>query len=186
MQNSITRAELHRKSIAKMKVCLFFTRNSALCMYQTYLEGKKKMLMASILQIDPGSVQDMHIYADPSCIPVLRIEQNVMVVPQHGSSMDFATDSSEPQDSIVPPEQREECTPRKPGGMTESGHVLRAVIFVHGFQVSFWSCNNCLNPIRSSMYYYLFKDINMLVYFLYKKTGASFGFTSCQKPMAFA
>ena len=47
--------------------------------------------MGSILQINARSVQDMHIYADPSCIPVVRIEQHVMVVPQHGSSKDLTT-----------------------------------------------------------------------------------------------
>ncbi|KAK3119825.1 hypothetical protein QOZ80_9AG0675890 [Eleusine coracana subsp. coracana] len=103
IQNSISRAELHRRSIAKMK-------------------------------ISTRSIQDMHIYAYPSCIPVLRIEQHVMDVPQHGSSKDFATDSSEPLDNIVPPQLREECTARKHGGRTKSGCMLRAVIFVHGFQ----------------------------------------------------
>jgi hypothetical protein len=33
---------------------------------------------------------------------------------------------------------------------------------------------------------YLFKDINMLAFLKNKKTGTSFGFTPCQKPMAFA
>ncbi|TVU26745.1 hypothetical protein EJB05_29305 [Eragrostis curvula] len=103
IQNSISRAELHRKSIAKMK-------------------------------INAGSIQDMHIYADPSCVPVVRIEQQVMVVPQHGSSKDLATDSTEPVDRIVPPQQREECASRISSIVTKSGHILRAVIFVHGFQ----------------------------------------------------
>ncbi|KAI4987702.1 hypothetical protein ZWY2020_028460, partial [Hordeum vulgare] len=72
VQNSASRAELHRKSIAQMK-------------------------------INTRSVQDMHIYADPSRVPVVLIEQHVMVVPQHGSNKDFASSSSEQKDTIVLP-----------------------------------------------------------------------------------
>uniref|UniRef100_A0A0E0IYP0 DUF676 domain-containing protein n=1 Tax=Oryza nivara TaxID=4536 RepID=A0A0E0IYP0_ORYNI len=53
--NSSSRAELHRRSIAQMKINARF-------------------------------IQDMQIYANPSEIPVVHIEQHVMVVPQHGSS----------------------------------------------------------------------------------------------------
>jgi hypothetical protein len=77
----------------------------------------------------------MHIYADPSCIPVVRIEQHVMVIPQHGSSKDFLTDASEPACSIVPPLLQGQSLEDKTSGF-KSGHILRAVIFVHGFQVS--------------------------------------------------
>ncbi|KAL6658353.1 hypothetical protein ACP70R_003939 [Stipagrostis hirtigluma subsp. patula] len=67
IQNSISRAQLHRKSIAQMK-------------------------------------------------------QHVMVVPQHGSSEQL--DTTVGQESSV----------EKPSDVTKSGHILRAVIFVHGFQ----------------------------------------------------
>ncbi|KAL6870917.1 hypothetical protein ACP4OV_014765 [Aristida adscensionis] len=99
VQNSISRAELHRKSIAQMK-------------------------------INARSIQDMHIYADPSCIPVVRIEQHVMVVPKHGSCYD----PSEPLNITKPPQLRQESAEKKPSGVSKTGHILRAVIFVHGFQ----------------------------------------------------
>ncbi|CAD6255249.1 unnamed protein product [Miscanthus lutarioriparius] len=102
IQNSMSQAELHRKSIAQMK-------------------------------INTPSVQDMHIYADPSCIPVVRIEQHVMVIPQHCSSKDFLTDASEPAGTIVPPLLQGQSLEEKTCGF-KSGHILRAVIFVHGFQ----------------------------------------------------
>ncbi|CAD6254640.1 unnamed protein product [Miscanthus lutarioriparius] len=102
IQNSMSQAELHRKSIAQMK-------------------------------INTPSVQDMHIYADPSCIPVVRIEQHVMVIPQHCSSKDFLTDGSEPAGTNVPPLLQGQSLEEKTCGF-KSGHILRAVIFVHGFQ----------------------------------------------------
>uniref|UniRef100_A0A453K9C7 DUF676 domain-containing protein n=1 Tax=Aegilops tauschii subsp. strangulata TaxID=200361 RepID=A0A453K9C7_AEGTS len=103
VQNSASRAELHRKSIAQMK-------------------------------INTRSVQDMHIYADPSRVPVVLIEQHVMVVPQHGSNKDLASSSSEQKDTIVLPKLQGESLVLKNINGKKGGRVLRAVIFVHGFQ----------------------------------------------------
>jgi hypothetical protein len=79
----------------------------------------------------------MHIYADPSCIPVVRIEQHVMVIPQHCSSKDFLTDASEPARTIVPPPLLQGQSLGEETCGFKSDRILRAVIFVHGFQVSF-------------------------------------------------
>jgi hypothetical protein len=103
VQNSASRAELHRKSIAQMK-------------------------------INTQSVQDMHIYADPSRVPVVLIEQHVMVVPQHGSSKDLALDASEQTDTIVLPKLQGDSLAPKSSSGKKSGRILRAIIFVHGFQ----------------------------------------------------
>ncbi|KAL6641845.1 hypothetical protein ACP70R_020026 [Stipagrostis hirtigluma subsp. patula] len=103
VQNSASRAELHRKSIAQMK-------------------------------INTQSVQDMHIYADPSRVPVVLIEQHVMVVPQHGSSKDLASNVSEQKDTIVLPKLQGESLAPKSSAGKKNGRILRAVIFVHGFQ----------------------------------------------------
>uniref|UniRef100_A0ACD5YCH1 Uncharacterized protein n=2 Tax=Avena sativa TaxID=4498 RepID=A0ACD5YCH1_AVESA len=103
VQNSSSRADLHRKSIAQMK-------------------------------INTRSVQDMHIYADPSRVPVVLIEQHLMVVPQHGSRKELATNSAEQKDTIVLPKLQGESSTLKNTTGKKGGRVLRAVIFVHGFQ----------------------------------------------------
>ncbi|XP_024319369.1 uncharacterized protein LOC100837726 isoform X4 [Brachypodium distachyon] len=103
VQNASSRAELHRKSIAQMK-------------------------------INARSVQDMHIYANPSHVPVVLIEQHVMVVPQHGYSRDFLANAPDPKNNIVPPKLQGETLVGNRSGCENSGHILRAVIFVHGFQ----------------------------------------------------
>lgn len=104
VQNSASRAELHRKSIAQMK-------------------------------INTQSVQDMHIYADPSRVPVVLIEQHVMVIPQHGSSKDLALNASEQKDTIVLPKlQGDSLATKSSAGGKKNGRILRAIIFVHGFQ----------------------------------------------------
>jgi hypothetical protein len=41
----------------------------------------------------------MHIYADPSHVHVVLIEQHVMVVPQHSSSKDLASNASKQKDT---------------------------------------------------------------------------------------
>lgn len=78
----------------------------------------------------------MHIYAEPSCVPVVLIEQHVMVVPQHGSSKDLASNASEQKDTIVLPKLQGESLLTKNSAGKKSGRILRAVIFVHGFQAS--------------------------------------------------
>uniref|UniRef100_A0A0D9XX67 DUF676 domain-containing protein n=1 Tax=Leersia perrieri TaxID=77586 RepID=A0A0D9XX67_9ORYZ len=100
VQNSASRAELHRKSITQMK-------------------------------INTLSVQDMHIYADPSRVPVVLIEQHVMVVPQHGSSKDLATNSSEQKDTIVLPKLQGDSLALKSSAGKKGGRILRAVVFGH-------------------------------------------------------
>lgn len=87
------------------------------------------------MQINTDSVQDMQIYADPSRVPVVLIEQHVMVIPQHGSSKDLASNASEQKDTIVLPKLQGEPSVLKSGAGKKGGRILRAVIFVHGFQV---------------------------------------------------
>ncbi|KAF7048282.1 hypothetical protein CFC21_057076 [Triticum aestivum] len=103
VQNASSRAELHRKSIAQMK-------------------------------INARSVQDMHIYANPSRVPVVLIEQHVMVVPQHGCNKDLLANAPDLYNTSVPPNLQGDSFAGNPLGGKNTGHVLRAVIFVHGFQ----------------------------------------------------
>ncbi|KAF0895854.1 hypothetical protein E2562_016582 [Oryza meyeriana var. granulata] len=103
VQNSSSRAEIHRRSIAQMK-------------------------------INARSVQDMQIYANPSEIPVVHIEQHVMVVPQHGSSKLLVRSASEANNTAVQHKLHGKHVARIPSCGGNIGQILRAVIFVHGFQ----------------------------------------------------
>jgi hypothetical protein len=80
----------------------------------------------------------MHIYANPSHVPVVLIEQHVMIVPQHGCNKDLLANAQDPNNITVPSNLQEDSVAGNPSGGKSSGHVLRAVIFVHGFQVSFF------------------------------------------------
>ncbi|KAF2909689.1 uncharacterized protein [Oryza sativa Japonica Group] len=103
VQNSSSRAELHRRSIAQMKINARF-------------------------------IQDMQIYANPSEIPVVHIEQHVMVVPQHGSSKRLVRSASEANSTTLQHKLNGKHVARMPSCDGNIGHILRAVVFVHGFQ----------------------------------------------------
>lgn len=116
----------------------------------------------------------MQIYADPSRVPVVLIEQHVMVVPQHGSSKVLATNSSEQKDMIVLPKLQGDSLALK-SSAGKKGRILRAVIFVHGFQAS------TLYFIKASLES---QCSSGETYYGVQKAGTPSGFTSCTKSMA--
>ncbi|KAJ4847371.1 hypothetical protein Tsubulata_018014 [Turnera subulata] len=106
-QSASMRAELHRQSIAQMK-------------------------------INNRTFQDMHIFEDPSRIPIVIVE-HIMSVPQNaprgyscGSDMDFR-DASQPLTGT-------DFGAGKASNMScseQNDRILKIVVFVHGFQA--WS-----------------------------------------------
>ncbi|XP_020245658.1 protein FAM135B-like isoform X2 [Asparagus officinalis] len=97
---SSTRAELHRKSIAQMK-------------------------------INTRSIQDMHIFGDPSHVPIVLIEQHVMNVPLHGSAKNLSFSSLGQNDSAFVSKGRGD---RVVQISKKNGRLLKVAVFVHGFQ----------------------------------------------------
>ncbi|OAY74027.1 Protein FAM135B [Ananas comosus] len=93
-QSAISRAELHRKSIAQMK-------------------------------INTRSIQDMHIFGDPSRVPVVLIEQHVMNVPQHGSSKNLSLNLMDQNDTAALPRRPVEHGMPKVNSGKRSGRVLK-------------------------------------------------------------
>ncbi|KAL5676591.1 hypothetical protein ACJX0J_012722, partial [Zea mays] len=61
--------------------------------------------------------KNMHIDADPSHVPVVLIEKHGMVVPQHSSNKDLASNASEQKDTVVLPKlQGESLVPKSSAG----------------------------------------------------------------------
>ncbi|KAJ3671410.1 hypothetical protein LUZ60_007489 [Juncus effusus] len=117
-----SRAELHRKSIAQMR-------------------------------ISTRSIQDMQIFGDPTHVPVVVIEHHLMNVPQHNNNSIHNSPSNSDQSShnnefntIVLPKLNGDVFSNsnisnsingllgKTRNAKKGGRVLRAVVFVHGFQ----------------------------------------------------
>ncbi|KAK3000770.1 hypothetical protein RJ639_020617, partial [Escallonia herrerae] len=103
-QTAATRAELHRRSIAQMR-------------------------------INNRSIQDMHIFGDPSRIPIIIVER-VVNAPMRSTSGNTYFSNLDQKDthSILsgigskPVNKLSGASPR------QSGRVLKIVVFVHGFQ----------------------------------------------------
>lgn len=79
------------------------------------------------MQINGLYIQDMHIFRDPSRVPVVLVEQHVINFPNNSSQL-----SLDQNDATVIEE--ENLLPKFSMG-NKSSHVLHAVVFVHGFQV---------------------------------------------------
>lgn len=102
-QTAAMRAELHRRSIAQMR-------------------------------INNRSIQDLHIFGDPSRIPIVIVER-VVNAPVRSTSGNFCfnqLDQKGTNGSVV----RVDSNPsNKLSGTTrQTGRVLKIVVFVHGFQ----------------------------------------------------
>jgi len=82
------------------------------------------------VQINNRCIQDMHIFGDPSHIPVILIEQHVMNVLLHGSAKKLSFNSLGQNDSSAMP-KGDRVVPNS----KRNGHLLKVVVFVHGFQV---------------------------------------------------
>ncbi|KAM0940455.1 putative alpha/Beta hydrolase, lipase [Dioscorea sansibarensis] len=104
-QIAATRAELHRRSIAQMK-------------------------------INNRSIQDMHIFSNPSQVPVVLVDQQVMNVPLHGSGNDPSVSSLDQNDSSAEPliSRAKVVTNQFSLSSKKHARVLKVVVFVHGFQ----------------------------------------------------
>lgn len=103
-QTAALRAERHRRSIAQMK-------------------------------INNRSIQDMHIFGDPSSIPVLIVER-VMNAPRRTTSENSYLRHLDVIDSPGSPSAPGSEAGDKLTSMNKhaNGRVLKAVVFVHGFQ----------------------------------------------------
>nr|XP_043610497.1 protein FAM135B-like isoform X2 [Erigeron canadensis] len=97
-QAAAMRAELHRRSIAQMR-------------------------------INNRSIQDLHIFGDPSRIPIIIVER-VVNAPLRSLSGKSYFRNMDPQDAKVsPPEIDSSFSSNK-----QRGRILKIAVFVHGFQ----------------------------------------------------
>ncbi|CAK9175682.1 unnamed protein product [Ilex paraguariensis] len=106
-QTAAMRAELHRRSIAQMK-------------------------------INSRSIQDMHIFGDPSCIPIIIVERvgNVPLRATSGNSY-FSHLDQQDTHSIISGFSSKSMNKLSGGVTRQNGRILKIVVFVHGFQACF-------------------------------------------------
>ncbi|KAL0335685.1 UNVERIFIED_CONTAM: hypothetical protein Sradi_4780400 [Sesamum radiatum] len=103
-QSAAMRAELHRRSIAQMR-------------------------------INNRSIQDLHIFGDPSRVPIVLVERvvNAPVRPTSGNSY-FSHVDQKDTNSLTTGVGSDSSNKLSGASPRQSGRVLKIVVFVHGFQ----------------------------------------------------
>lgn len=182
-QTAATRAELHRRSIAQMKVGFCFQMESCIV---SSVEFFCKLEFS--LQINNRSIQDMHIFGDPSSIPIVIVER-VLNAPRRTTSENSYLRNLDVINSpgLLSGSGSESVNKRSSYSSPKKGRVLKIVVFVHGFQASFvllqlplkfltfgcflcsflapFQCFHCVKSchnITFYFYYFLKKFINIL------------------------
>lgn len=96
------------------------------------------------MQINNRSIQDMHIFGDPSRIPIVIVER-VINAPRRTFSVNSYFSHLDVNDSSRLPNGVgiEAATKPTGAGVHHGGRVLKVVVFVHGFQACLALPNFC-------------------------------------------
>lgn len=126
------RAELHRRGIAQMRVsecvCLECFMISVFRMTVVY------DISVILMQINNRSLQDMYLFGDPLLVPIIIVERMANVY--RTASLDSSYISME-NDARHILGNGSRSAKKWSGSSQQNSHVLRVVVFVHGFQACF-------------------------------------------------
>lgn len=86
------------------------------------------------MQINNRSLQDMHIFGDPLLVPIIIVERMTNVY-RSGSVLSNIISMEDGARHVLGNGFR--TTNKFSGSSQQNEHVLRAVVFVHGFQAGF-------------------------------------------------
>lgn len=126
------RGELHRRSIAQMKVRDYYLWDVLFCYISS---GLALMRECSFMQINSRSLQDMHIFGDPSRIPIVFVER-VMNAPRRTFSDNSYLINLDVIDMLGSRQGSSSCALKDLRGPSrpQRSRDLKIVVFVHGFQ----------------------------------------------------
>lgn len=124
------RAELHRRGIAQMRV------SECVCLecFMIFLFRLSRVYDMSmiLMQINNRSLQDMYLFGDPLLVPIIIVERMANVY--RSASLDSSYISMENDARHVLLGNGSRSAKKWSGSSQQNGHVLRVVVFVHGFQ----------------------------------------------------
>lgn len=91
----------------------------------------------AVLQINNRSIQDLHIFEDPSHIPIVIVERVVSAPVRSGSGDSYfsAVDHKDTNSFVARVDSA--LSSNQSGSPRQNGRVLRIVVFVHGFQACY-------------------------------------------------
>ena len=134
-QLAANRAELHRRSIAQMRVCSVLSVPS---WHHKLLILMCQCIFSCVVQINNRSIQDMHILGDPMRVPIIIIER-VLNAPRRTLSDNSYLRHVDMLDSGLLNAVNDEGEKTKATSSQKSARELKIVVFVHGFQASILS-----------------------------------------------
>ncbi|XP_021910011.1 protein FAM135B-like isoform X3 [Carica papaya] len=89
----------------------------------------------SQMRINNRSLQDMHIFGDPSCIPIVIVERAMNPpLPATGGNAYFSNLGRKDTNSILSKPISEAINKSTGGSSQQKDRILKVVVFVHGFQ----------------------------------------------------
>lgn len=145
------RAELHRRSIAQMRVSYYLTH--WLEIWIIHITQIWEFIIE--LQINNRSIQDLHIFGDPSRIPIVIVERvvNAPIRSTIGNSSFSLLDQKDTNALIAGVDSNP--SNKLSGTTRQSGRTLKIVVFVHGFQACFMMLLTYLIPSFAILYLYV-------------------------------
>lgn len=105
-------------------------------------------------QINNQSIQDMHIFGDPLHIPIVMVERctSAPLCTTSGNLYFSQLDQRDKHGFLVRPSIK--AVEKSIGASSQpAGHVLKIVVFVHGFQVC--SIHFCMKELLIYLFWWL-------------------------------
>jgi hypothetical protein len=86
------------------------------------------------MQINNRALQDMYIFGDPLLVPIIIVERMTNVYRSASLNSNFISVENDARHVLT---NGSRSTNKFSGSSHQNGHVLRVVVFVHGFQACF-------------------------------------------------
>lgn len=86
------------------------------------------------MQINNRSLQDMYIFGDPLFVPIIIVERMTNAYRSSSVNSNFISVGNDAKHILG---NGSRSTNKLCGSSQQNGHVLRVVVFVHGFQACF-------------------------------------------------
>lgn len=104
------------------------------CMISLFRLTRVYDISVILMQINNRSLQDMYLFGDPLLVPIIIVERMANVY--RSASLDSSYISME-NDARHVRGNGSRSAKKWCGSSQQNGHVLRVVVFVHGFQACF-------------------------------------------------
>lgn len=118
------------------------------------------------MQINNRSIQDMYIFGDPLRVPIVIVER--MTSTQRSNSVNSYFIPLEEKAKSTSENQSRATNMLSASSPQQNEHVLRVVVFVHGFQVCFMFLHLSLY-LKSEIFLYFISSLLVILWLLLRQ-----------------